>query len=182
MNPNDVHALGGPAGPPGERRVSEEDSAELQDLQPEQVLKNFSKFPIILFFVVSLSLHVVVIGGTSTRFIWDKYVDPTGAKLREEAKKKAKEDAERAVLEAEKKAKEAERKSKDAAKPGDPAKPGEAKPGDPAKPGEAKPVDPSDPEGLKQKAIDKLNNDKAKPEDIPKAPADNLLKDIDNLK
>lgn len=180
MNPNDVHALGGPAAPPGERRVSEGDSAELQDLQPEQVLKNFSKFPIILFFVVSLSLHVVLIGGTSTQFIWDHYVDPTGAKLREEAKKKAKEDAERAVLEAEKKAKEAERKAKET-KPGE-AKPGEAKPGDPAKPGEAKPADPADPGGLKQKAVEKIN-EQAKPEDIPKGPTDkDLLKDIDNLK
>ncbi len=171
--------------------LTPEESRELQEYRPDHVLRSFSKFPIVMFFVVAFALHVVLIGGSSTRFIRDTYIDPEGAKVRAEAAKVAAEAEDR-------RREEAERKKLDqgkGAKPGDKA-PAKADPAKPTKPADGKTADPTAkpgdkpevgkgedlPDAIKNSPQMKKITDTAKPEEIPKAPNDDrMLKDMDKL-
>lgn len=66
-------------------------------LTPSGLLKEMGKSSIVLWIAVAAAIHVVVIGGSSVGYIWDRWVDPEGAAERkakalvakEELKKKA---------------------------------------------------------------------------------------------
>ncbi len=170
--------------------LTPEESRELQEFKPEHVLRSFSQFPIVMFFVVAFALHVVLIGGSSTRFIRDTYIDPVGAKQRAEEAKAAAEAEDR-------RREEAERKKLDlgkGAKPGDKS-PVKADPAKGAKP-EGKTADPNAkpgdkpeagkgedlPDAIKNSTMMKKLTETAKPEEMPKAPNDDaMLKDLDKL-
>lgn len=64
-------------------------SDDVQELQPERILNNFSRFPLATFFVISITFHVVLIFGTSVGYIRDHWIDPEGAKIRAEKEKQA---------------------------------------------------------------------------------------------
>lgn len=69
------------------------DTDRKDPFKPDKLLTGFAKTPISFYVVIAIGLHVLFVGATSVRYIRDTYVDPEGAKLRLEAKKKAEEDA-----------------------------------------------------------------------------------------
>ena len=67
---------------------------------PENLLTGFSRTNVWQAFVVAMILHVVVIGGTSGRFIYDSWIDPEGAALRKAEEDDKKKEAKLAAEEA----------------------------------------------------------------------------------
>jgi hypothetical protein len=56
---------------------------------PDDLLHDFNKPRLVTALLLTLLIHVVVIGGTSTRYILDTYIDPEGAEARREAAEEA---------------------------------------------------------------------------------------------
>ena len=66
---------------------------DIERLAPQKLLERFSKGRVLLCLVAAIVLHVVIIGGLSTRYIYYNWINPEAGVAREEAAKKAAEKA-----------------------------------------------------------------------------------------
>jgi hypothetical protein len=55
---------------------------EVEKVSPEKLLAGFARGRIALWVAVAVVAHVLLIGGTSTGYIRDRWVDPEGAQVR----------------------------------------------------------------------------------------------------
>lgn len=58
---------------------------EINEVPPDDLLVVFSRGRIVMWMAVAVLLHAVVIGATSVGYIRDHWIDPEGAKARQEA-------------------------------------------------------------------------------------------------
>lgn len=93
----------------------------LQQFQPEKLVRNFDTSSFMTNFVAALAVHLVFVGALSWGYLYDRYVDPEGAKAREAQRK--------ALLEA-------------AENVGAATKPAATRPARAAKPAETQPLSP----------------------------------------
>ena len=63
--------------------------SDIERLAPQKLLEGFSKGKVFMCVVTAVVLHVVIIGGFSTSYIYYKWINPEAGRLLEEQKKKA---------------------------------------------------------------------------------------------
>ncbi len=68
----------------------------LQKLSPDALLQGFSRTPMARYVTIAVAAHLVLVGLTSFAFIRDTWIDPEGARARQEALL-AEQEAERAA-------------------------------------------------------------------------------------
>lgn len=82
-----------PAAPPPPRLAKPD--FEVAPYNPDDLLTTFTKSRLVMAFLMTIVLHVLLIGGTSPGFIYDTYIDPEGA----EARRKAAEEEKKSEME-----------------------------------------------------------------------------------
>lgn len=61
----------------------------LQRHSPDKLLTHFARTPIVRWLLVAIAAHAVVIAVTSLGYVRDRWIDPEGAKARQEAARAA---------------------------------------------------------------------------------------------
>lgn len=84
---------------------------DISTIAPQKLMGSFSKNRVLFCIFVAVVAHVCVIGGSSTDFIYYNWINPEAGRVREEARRAAREEEEKKKLEAE----EREREAADAA-------------------------------------------------------------------
>ena len=66
-----------------------EEYDDLERLAPQKLLETFSRGKVFMCVVTALVLHIVIIGGLSSSFIYYEWINPEAGKQLEEAEQKA---------------------------------------------------------------------------------------------
>lgn len=77
-----------------------EPSDPTQQPKPERLLHQFSRTRLDGWLAVALIIHVALLGATSVPYIWDTWIDPTGAAERRAATTSSEEDEQETVRQA----------------------------------------------------------------------------------